>query len=85
MPISYLYIVLDETENLIIEAASITNIKEITMNLYNGKLVYFERFDSLIERKETIESWPEKKIKFLIDLVNPKWKDWKEEINKRLN
>ena len=47
------------------------------------QLVYYEIYDSLLDaevRKETIESWPEKKVRFLINFVNPTWKDWKEEI-----
>ena len=55
-----------------------------TQNILNDKqLVYYEIYDSLsdaVVRKNTIESWPEKKIKFLINFVNPLWVDWKEEI-----
>ena len=52
--------------------------------MINGRqLVYYEIYDSLLDaviRKNIIESWPEKKIRFLINFVNPLWNDWKEEI-----
>jgi len=53
------------------------------LNFENKELVYYEVFDDSAEadkRKETIQSWPERKIQFLINLVNPAWIDWKNEI-----
>ncbi len=84
MPISYVLILSDNTNKLIINTKMLSNADEKPLiNLSNKRLVYYEVFDSFFEankRKETFESWPEKKIKFLIDFVNPLWEDWKEEI-----
>lgn len=81
---SYVYIFSDESKALVIKAKTpAAGIEKSYSNASNLSLVYYEVFDNLVEakkRKETIESWPEKKIKFLIDFVNPSWKDWKEEI-----
>ena len=57
---------------------------DISFDLFDFPLTNYEIFDNLDEannRKKTIESWPEEKIKFLIDFVNPSWEDWKKEIS----
>jgi hypothetical protein len=77
MPKSYVYILADELRRLVIKS------EDLPLNFENKQLVYYEIFDDSSEadrRKETIESWPEKKIQFLINLVNPTWDDWKKEI-----
>ena len=77
MPKSYVYILSDEFKKLVIKSA------DLPLNFENKQLVYYEIFDDSIEadkRRETIESWPERKIQFLINLVNPTWDDWKKEI-----
>jgi hypothetical protein len=77
MPKSYVYILSDEYKKLVIKSA------DLPLCFENKQLVYYEIFDDSIEadrRRETIESWPEKKIQFLINLVNPTWDDWKKEI-----
>ena len=77
MPKSYVYILSDELRKLVIKSA------DLPSNIENMHLVYYEVFDDSDEadrRRETIESWPEKKIQFLINLVNPAWDDWKKEI-----
>ena len=77
MPKSYVYILSDEFKKLVIKSAGLPLICE------NMHLVYYEIFEDSIEadrRRETIESWPERKIQFLINLVNPTWDDWKKEI-----
>jgi hypothetical protein len=82
MPLTYLYILSDDAKGLAIKTKMISFDKN-EINFCGKRLVYYEIFNNLTEadlRKQTIESWPEKKIKFLVDLVNPKWEDWKEEI-----
>ncbi len=80
---SYVYILYDESKTFVIKTKMFTNIDEKScMKFCSKSLVYFEVFDNPVEanqRKETFESWPEKKIKFLIDFVNPAWEDWKED------
>ena len=77
MPKYYVYILADKLRKLIIESSN------KPLNLENKELVYYEVFEDLFEanrRKETIQGWPERKIKFLINFVNPSWVDWKEEL-----
>ncbi|MGE5796249.1 MAG: hypothetical protein ACM339_08615 [Ignavibacteria bacterium] len=77
MPKFYVYILADKLRKLIIESSN------KPVNLENKELVYYEVFEDSVEadsRKETIQSWPERKIQFLINLVNPAWVDWKEEL-----
>ena len=85
MPFTYLYILSDEGKALFIKTKLIAAGNEKSQVCFCGKqLVYYEIFDNLDEannRKKTIESWPEEKIKFLIDFVNPSWEDWKKEIS----
>jgi predicted GIY-YIG superfamily endonuclease len=77
MPKSYVYILSDEFKKLVIKSA------DLPLNFEDKQLVYYEIFDDTEEadkRRETIESWPVRKIQFLINLVNPTWDDWKKEI-----
>jgi hypothetical protein len=73
----YVYIFFDEVKKFIIGSGeSIPKCEE-------KRLVFYEIFDSLNEaneRMKTILSWPERKIQFLINLVNPSWVDWKKEL-----
>ena len=84
MPNSYVYILSDESKTLIIKTKMFANMEEkLRMKFCSKNLVYYEVYDNPFDankRKETFESWPEKKIKFLIDFVNPEWQDWKNEI-----
>jgi predicted GIY-YIG superfamily endonuclease len=84
MPNSYVYILSDESKTLIIKTKMFANMEEkLRMKFCSKNLVYYEVYDNRFDankRKETFESWPEKKIKFLIDFVNPEWQDWKNEI-----
>jgi predicted GIY-YIG superfamily endonuclease len=81
---SYVYILSDESKALIIRTRMFANIDDkLRMKFCSKSLVYYEVFDNqdgANKRKETFEGWPEKKIKFLIDFVNPEWEDWKNEI-----
>ena len=81
---SYVYILSDDTKTLIIKSKMITTESEKSqLSFYSKHLVYYEICDNIVEadkRKKTFESWPDGKIKFLIDFVNPKWEDWKKEI-----
>jgi hypothetical protein len=73
----YVYILADKLRNLVIKSA------DQPFNFENKELVYYEVFNDSGEaekRRETIQSWPERKIQFLINLVNPAWIDWKEEL-----
>jgi len=82
MPKSYVYILTDDYRNLMIKSGA------SPLSLTDKRLVYYEIYDDGNEaefRKKTIESWPERKIEFLIDLVNPSWNDWKNEISPHLN
>lgn len=84
MPDAFVFILADkikELEIMVYEKDNGENASRINYN--NRRLVYYEIFNNPIEaasRKETIQSWPERKIRFLIDYVNPSWDDWKEEI-----
>jgi hypothetical protein len=73
----YVYILADRLRRLVVNSA------DRLLDYQNKQLVYYEVFDNSAEadrRKQTIESWPERKIQFLVNLVNPAWVDWKEEI-----
>jgi hypothetical protein len=85
MLLTYLCILSDDTKNFAVKTKIVSADQGKTeINFCGKRVVYYEIFNSLIEadqRKKTIEGWPEKKIKFLVDLVNPSWEDWKKEIN----
>ncbi|HVO74207.1 MAG TPA: hypothetical protein VMT35_09315 [Ignavibacteriaceae bacterium] len=73
----YVYILLNELKKFVIGSG------ECIPKLENNRLVFYEVFDTLNEadeRLKTILSWPERKIRFLISLVNPALTDWKEEL-----
>lgn len=73
----YVYILADKLRKLAVNSA------DRLLDYQNKELVYYEVFDDSSEadlRKQTIQGWPERKIQFLINLVNPAWIDWKEEL-----
>jgi hypothetical protein len=73
----YVYILADKLRRLMVESSG------NPVNPGNKELVYYEIYEDPAEadrRKETIQSWPERKIRFLISLVNPAWIDRKEEV-----
>lgn len=81
---SYVYIVENDIEHLYIDYAEEIKLFE-RMQRLNPKLVYFEEFENKMEaaeRMKSINEWPERKKKMLVNLVNPRHEDWKNEIFK---
>ena len=75
----YVYILADKLRRLAINSA------DKVLDDQNKELVYYEIFDDSAEadlRKQTIQSWPERKIQFLVNFVNPAWIDWKDELSR---
>jgi predicted GIY-YIG superfamily endonuclease len=79
----FVYITADLQNILRVDHAHEEKIINILKNNPDEKLLYYELYDSpgeAVERTKSLKQWPEGKIKFVVSLFNPEWKDYRNEI-----